>query len=175
MIHSVVSHGVKYQVDFTTHTKETRASENVSRDALVYPSLCTELLKKALQYGLFSLRNKTVAITARVGDNFAVSFLVKLDDNNKIVVISILVHPINFYGIYIKVRNRINLYSLVFPEVSVSEAYKLRSINTAAKKPKSFKRKNVPQQKYDYDKGSKSQLKNDLDTYTTTHNYKRTL
>lgn len=175
MIYAVEYYNTKYSVDFTAHTRETRATENVPRDALVYPEMCHTLLRTALQHGLFSMRDRPVVITARVGSEYAVSFIVVLSDANNITVLSILSHPFTHYYIYYTVRNRINLYSLVLPQVSVKQAEVLRNRQAEIKPPKSFKKTGVPKQRLNYRKGSKEYFKNELESYSTTHNYKRKL
>jgi len=175
MIYSIEYYGTKYSVDFTDHTRGTRSNEFVPRDALVYPQLAAKLLRTALQYGLFSMRKKHVVVTARVGEDYAISFVVVLSEDDNLTVISILSHPFCHYDIYRTIRNRINLYSLVFPKVTVTQATELKQRQAELKKPKSFKKKGVPVKRLNYKKDSALHHKNELDSYKTNHDHKRKL
>ncbi len=176
MLHSLNYNSTHFSIIFTAHTRETRVNESIPRDALIYPQLVEKLLRTALINGLTSFRNKgQVVITTKLGTDFAMTFLVSINNNNIIVIRSILVHPFIHYYIYIKCKNRINLWNLVFPIKTVLEAKTLCIKQARLKKPKNFKKNNIPKQRLDYTIGSKAHTKAELDNYTTSYNHKRNL
>lgn len=176
MLHTVSYNNIQYSVVFTRHTTEIRSGETIPRDAFIYPSMAKALLTKALQYGLTSFRNKDqVVITARIGEEYAISFVLNITRDNVIKIHTVMTHPFAHHYIFIKTMNRINLWDLVFPSKSVIEvkAFKVAKQNT--KQPKNFKRSNVVKMRLEYQEGTASHAKNEIDSYTTTYNHKRRL
>lgn len=176
MVYSLKYRDSQFSVIFTQHTRDTRPNETVPRDALIYPQMVEKLLLSALINGLTSFRNKgEVVVTARIGEEYAVSLLLNISNDSIITIQSVLTHPFVHYYVYYKYKNRINLWNLVFPSKTVAEVKALRITQKNNKKPKNFKKTGTIKMKLDYEKGTAAHRKNEIDTYTTTYNHKRRL
>ena len=166
-----------FTVVFSTHTKECRKGERYQRDCMVYPELTDKLITAAVLNGLTSFRGKGLTVlTARIGISQAISFVVRLLEDDTIEVVTILNHPFNYYGILIKTAHRINLWKLVFPQVTAKEVLKRREQGKHIRK-----RKHVTLTKTDRGpvlpkyETTKQRLKRELDEYKSEYDFKRKL
>ncbi len=168
--------GQRFSVTFTAHTRECRTTEQYPRDCMVYPALATELLTQAILNGLFSFRGKTVTVTARMGEDQAITFVVHLQDNNTLTVQTILNHPFSYYDVFIRNRYRINLWKLVFPKKTIAQVKALcirpKPKGRHVKLKKSHHHRVILNMEHETET---QRLKRELREYKPTHHFKRGL
>jgi hypothetical protein len=103
-------HGQTWRVQRARHLYEPRNGSEFSRDEFINKNRYIEVMKSALRNGLCSFREKgEVVITIPTTEGKYYSFLVALDEDNKIFVISVYkAHKNTWWKTYITCKNRIN-------------------------------------------------------------------
>ena len=117
--------GSEWLIAKTNHLYDKRSTSqgDYARDEFLDNERYIAIMKCALRNGLTSFRNKgNVVITLPSVNNIFFSVLCKLDNNNKIVIISVYRKKILWWKCYIKEKNRIMVFNdYVIPKMSIND------------------------------------------------------